>query len=83
MPDVPWSIFIKTKEKQIVANQTKFVIYKDAVGGFRWRLVAGNGEKVAASESYTQHQTAVNSAYRVKEIANEAIVVTEVPKDEQ
>lgn len=66
-----------------MAHRTQFVIYKDAAGGFRWRLLAGNGEKVAASESYTEHQTAVDSAYRVKQIANEAIVVTIVPKEQQ
>lgn len=67
----------------LMANQTEFVIFKDKAGGYRWRLVAGNGEIVAASESYTRHQTAVNSAYRTKEIANVAAVVTEVPKDQQ
>lgn len=66
-----------------MANQPKFVIYEDAGGQFRWRLVAGNGEKVAASEAYTRHSTAVNSAYRVKEIANEATVVTIVPENKQ
>ncbi len=56
-------------------HQTKFVIYKDTAGYFRWRLVAGNGEKVAASEAYTSKQSAINSANRVREIAWEATIV--------
>lgn len=56
-------------------HQTKFVIYKDVAGYFRWRLVAGNGEKVAASEGYSSKQSAINSANRVREIAWEATIV--------
>jgi len=55
--------------------KSRFVIYKDRAGGFRWYLQAKNGEKVAASESYVSRQGAINSAYRVKEIALEADVV--------
>jgi len=56
-------------------DKSRFVIYKDRGGGFRWYLQAKNGEKVAASESYVSKQGAINSAYRVKEIAWEADVV--------
>lgn len=51
-----------------------FQIYKDVVGQFRWRLIAGNGEKVAASEAYTERFSALRSARRVQEIAGSAIV---------
>lgn len=51
-----------------------FQIYKDVAGQFRWRLIAGNGEKVAASESYTERYSALRSARRVQEIAGSAIV---------
>lgn len=44
----------------------KFEIYKDVAGYFRWRLVAANGEKVAASEGYNSKQGAINSAENVK-----------------
>lgn len=54
---------------------TKFVIYRDIAGQYRWRLVAGNGEKVAASEAYTTKYGAINSANRVKQIAFFAMVV--------
>ena len=56
-------------------HKPKFVIYVDARGYFRWRLVAGNGEKVAASEAYASKQNAINSAERVKVTAWEAIIV--------
>ena len=56
-------------------NKTKFVIYKDTAGYYRWRLVAGNGEKVAASENYISKQGAINSANRVRQIAWEATIV--------
>jgi len=54
---------------------TKFVIYRDIAGQYRWRLVAANGEKVAASEAYVSKQGAINSANRLKQIAYSATVV--------
>ena len=54
---------------------TKFVIYRDIAGQYRWRLVAANGEKVAASEAYVSKQGAINSANRVKQIAYSSTVV--------
>lgn len=49
-----------------------FYIYQDQAGYYRWRLVAGNGEKVAASEAYVSHANAVRSAKQVKELASSA-----------
>jgi uncharacterized protein YegP (UPF0339 family) len=57
------------------AYMTKFVIYPDVSGYYRWRLVAANGEKVAASEAYVSKQNAVRSAERVKQIAYSAMIV--------
>lgn len=54
---------------------TKFVIYRDIAGQYRWRLLAGNSEIVAISEAYTTKYIALNSARRVKQIAFLAIVV--------
>ena len=35
----------------------RFEIFRDAAGEYRWRLVAGNGEKVADSgEGYTRER---------------------------
>lgn len=53
----------------------KFAVYKDIAGQYRWRLVASNGEKVAASEGYTSKQSAINSAHRVKILAGTAEIV--------
>jgi hypothetical protein len=53
----------------------KFVIYRDIAGQYRWRLVANNGEKVAASEAYVVKQGALNSANRVKILAASATIV--------
>lgn len=53
----------------------RFVIYKDSAGFYRWRLQAINGEKIAASEGYTSKQAAINSSYRVKQIAYSADIV--------
>jgi len=54
----------------------KFEIYKDLAGYFRWRLVAANNEKVAASEGYNSKQGAINSAGKVKYWAGVAQIVT-------
>lgn len=54
-----------------------FVIYMDRAGHYRWRLVASNGEKVAASEAYASKQNAIRSAQRVKQIAYGADIYEE------
>lgn len=45
----------------------KFQIYRDIAGYFRWRLVANNNEKVAASEAYNSKQGAKESASKVRD----------------
>jgi len=54
---------------------TKFVIYRDVAGQYRWRLVARNGEKVAASEAYVSKHEAIDSAQKVAAWASEAQIV--------
>lgn len=56
-------------------NQTKFELYRDTAKRYRWRLIAGNGEKVAASEAYTTLSSAKRSAERVAQIAHSAVIV--------
>lgn len=56
-------------------TNTRFVIYIDKAGHYRWYLQARNGEKVAASEAYVYKQSAINSANRVKAIAWSADIV--------
>lgn len=53
----------------------KFHIYQDKAGYFRWRLVASNGENVAASEAYTSKANAKRSAELVKVWSSSAVIV--------
>ena len=43
----------------------KFEIYKDKAGEFRFRLKAGNGENVGASEGYSAKASAENGVQSV------------------
>lgn len=54
-----------------------FGVYRDAAGEYRWRLVAANGEPIAASEGYTSKQSAIHSAARAREVARDARLVDE------
>ena len=58
-----------------MANQVKLMLYRDVSEQYRWRLIAGNGEIVATSEAYTRLSSARRSAQRVKELADEAVIV--------
>ncbi|HOV14802.1 MAG TPA: YegP family protein [Spirochaetota bacterium] len=53
----------------------KFEVYKDKKGEFRFRLKAGNGEVIAASEAYTTKQGCLNGIESVKKNAPEANIV--------
>ncbi len=54
--------------------EAKFEIYTDDGGEHRWRLKAGNGEIVAASESYTTRSSARRAVDNVKDLAPSADV---------
>jgi uncharacterized protein YegP (UPF0339 family) len=56
-------------------KMAKFTFFVDKAGYYRWRLVAKNGEIVAASEGYTSQANAVRSARRVKGLACYAIIL--------
>jgi uncharacterized protein YegP (UPF0339 family) len=56
-------------------NKPMFEIYIDKAGYYRWRLFAGNGEKIAASEAYVSKQNAIRSANNVKNLAWQADIV--------
>ena len=47
----------------------KFEIYQDNGGQYRFRLKAGNGQNILASEAYTQKSSAQNGIESVKENA--------------
>lgn len=55
--------------------QTKFEVYLDRVGTYRWRLKGGNGEIVATSEGYSTKYAAKESAASVENWARTAIIV--------
>jgi hypothetical protein len=52
-----------------------FVIYKDAIGQYRWRLIARNGEIIAVGEAYVSKQGAIDSIVLVKKMAQLAQVL--------
>ncbi|MCK5081086.1 MAG: DUF1508 domain-containing protein [Candidatus Moranbacteria bacterium] len=54
---------------------TKFEIFRDRAGEYRWRLIARNGQIVAASEGYTTKYSALRSAETIKALAVYAIIV--------
>lgn len=49
----------------------KFELYTDKAGEFRFRLKAGNGQTILASEGYKQRASAVNGIESVKKNAPE------------
>ncbi|HEY5518835.1 MAG TPA: DUF1508 domain-containing protein [Cellulomonas sp.] len=55
----------------------KFTIYKDKVGEFRFRIVATNGNVLAASEGYKAKASAQGAIDRIKSDAAGAAVVDE------
>ena len=55
--------------------EPKFEIYKDAAGKFRFRLIAPNGEIIAASEAYESKDGCKNGIASVKENAPKAEIV--------
>lgn len=50
----------------------KFEIYKDKKGEYRFRLVAGNGENLLASEGYKSKASAMNGAESVQKNCGDA-----------
>ena len=65
-----------------MVNAAKLVIYKDKAGKTRWRLIAGNGESIATSQSYSSRSAAVAAINRVKEIAGKSILTDVVEAKE-
>jgi uncharacterized protein YegP (UPF0339 family) len=55
----------------------KFTIYKDKAGEFRFRIVATNGNVLAASEGYKAKASAQGAIDRIKSDAADAAVVDE------
>jgi uncharacterized protein YegP (UPF0339 family) len=55
--------------------EPKFEWFKDKVGKFRFRLLAANGEIIAASEGYSSKEACVNGIESVKKNAPIAKIV--------
>lgn len=56
--------------------KTKFEVYKDGKGAYRWRLLAQNGEPVAAGgEGFKEKRSAMNSVKKMKEWASTTNIV--------
>jgi len=54
--------------------EPKFQIFKDVAGKFRFRLIAPNGEIIAASEAYESKDGCKNGIASVKENAPKAVI---------
>lgn len=53
----------------------KFVVYPDAGGKYRWKLVASNGQTTASSgESFSSKSAATTAAEGVKASAGQASI---------
>ncbi len=53
---------------------SKFEVYEDKAGEYRFRLKAPNGEIIAVSEGYTRKENALKGVEAVKKYAPEAEV---------
>jgi len=53
---------------------TKFEIYKDKKGEFRWRLKAANNQVIATGEGYASKAGCKNGIESVKKNAPKAVV---------
>jgi hypothetical protein len=54
---------------------TKFEVYKDKAGEYRFRLKAGNGQVIAISEGYKSKTSCMNGIESVKKNAPTAAIV--------
>ena len=54
---------------------TKFEVYKDKSGEYRFRLKAGNGQVIAVSEGYKSKTSCMNGIESVKKNAPTAEIV--------
>mgnify|MGYP002862168451 CR=1 FL=1 len=65
----------QTLREPVKQKCPKFEIFKTKDGQFRFRLIASNGEKILASESYKAKDSCKNGIASVKKNAPEAPVI--------
>lgn len=53
---------------------SRFEVFQDEAGEWRWRLVAANGEPLATSEGYTRKGDAIRAVGDLREAVSEAAV---------
>ncbi|MBP3815792.1 MAG: DUF1508 domain-containing protein [Firmicutes bacterium] len=70
----------QTKEGFKAMKNPKFEIYKDARNDFRFRLKAGNGQLLAASEAYKRKASAINGINSVIKNSAKADIIVEGEK---
>jgi uncharacterized protein YegP (UPF0339 family) len=63
--------------------ETHFDVYRDTNREWRWRLVAANGEPIAASgEGYVRRSDALAAVQLVKGAGNGQIMIRRTPEEE-
>jgi uncharacterized protein YegP (UPF0339 family) len=71
------SVEDQTQEDWAATKCPKFQIYLDKAGEFRFRLLAKNGQNIAASEGYTKLTSCLNGIESVRKNCVDAAVVRE------
>jgi len=64
----------KIRQDRFEETAVKFVVKKTSNGQFRFNLVAGNGQVVATSESYTRKNSAMETIASIQKSAGTATV---------
>ncbi|MBR4504329.1 MAG: YegP family protein [Candidatus Methanomethylophilaceae archaeon] len=68
----------QTVEGYEAKKNPKWELYADKAGEFRWRLKAGNGQKILASEGYKAKASAINGIESVRKNSADAEIVEEL-----
>lgn len=63
-----------TEQTDAPEREPRFEVFPDKAGAWRFRLVAGNGEIVAASQAYTRPSDARRGIRTVKQLAPAAAI---------
>jgi len=62
-------------------SESKFEVFKDKAGEFRFRLKAANGEIILASQAYTQKHNCLKGIESIKEHSGDAEVLDLTKKE--